>query len=38
VNVASLAGGFGETVGATQAFDEPLTTAQATAILALFIA
>jgi hypothetical protein len=38
VNVASLAGGFGETVGATQAFDEPLTSAQATAILALFVA
>jgi hypothetical protein len=38
VNVASLAGGFGETAGATQAFDEPLTSAQATAILALFVA
>jgi hypothetical protein len=38
VNVASLAGGFGETVGATQAFDEPLTSAQTTAILALFLA
>ena len=38
VNVVSLAGGFGETAGATQAFDEPLTSAQATAILALFVA
>jgi hypothetical protein len=38
VNVASLAGGFGEAAGATQAFDEPLSSAQATAILALFVA
>jgi hypothetical protein len=38
VNVVSLAGGFGETAGATQAFDEPLSSAQATAILALFLA
>ena len=38
VNVASLASGFGETIGATQAFDEPLTSAQATALLALFVA
>jgi len=37
VDVASLAGGFGQTVGATQAFDEPLTSAQVAAILALFI-
>jgi hypothetical protein len=37
VNVASLAGGFGETAGATQAFDEPLTGAQVGAILALFV-
>ncbi len=37
VNVASLPGGFGETGGATQAFDEPLTSAQVTAILALFV-
>ena len=37
VNVASLAGDFGATVGATQAFDEPLTSSQVTAILALFI-
>jgi len=36
VNVASLAGQFGATVGATQAFDEPLTSAQVTAMLALF--
>lgn len=36
VNVASLAGQFGATVSATQAFDEPLTGAQVTAILALF--
>ncbi len=36
VNVASLAGQFGATAGATQAFDEPLTSAQVTAILALF--
>jgi len=38
VNVASLAGQFGATVGATQAFDEPLTTAQVTTILSLFVA
>jgi hypothetical protein len=38
VNVASLAGGFGETVGATQAFDEPLSAAQVSAILTLFVA
>jgi hypothetical protein len=38
VNVASLAGGFGESVGATQAFDEPLTAAQVGAILTLFVA
>ena len=37
VNVASLAGGFGENAGATQAFDEPLTSAQVGAILALFV-
>jgi hypothetical protein len=38
VNVASLAGGFGGAAGATQAFDEPLTTAQVGAILTLFVA
>jgi hypothetical protein len=38
VNVASLAAGFGDTVGATQAFDEPLTGTQVAAILALFVA
>ena len=38
VNVASLAGQFGASVGATQAFDEPLTSAQVSAILALFTA
>jgi hypothetical protein len=37
VNVASVASGFGDAVAATQAFDEPLTSAQVTAILALFI-
>jgi len=37
VNVVSLAGGFGEAAGATQAFDEPLASAQVAAILALFI-
>jgi hypothetical protein len=38
VNVTSVANGFGEIAGATQAFDEPLSTAQAGAILALFVA
>jgi hypothetical protein len=38
VNVASVAGGFGDAAAATEAFDEPLTTAQVGAILALFIA
>jgi hypothetical protein len=38
VNVASLAGDFGGDAGATQAFDEPLTSAQLSAILALFVA
>jgi len=38
VNVASLAGGFGDAAGATPAFDEPLATAQVNAILALFVA
>jgi hypothetical protein len=38
VNVASLAAGFGDTAGATQAFDEPLTGTQVAAILALFVA
>jgi hypothetical protein len=38
VNVASLAGDFGGNAGATQAFDEPLTSAQLSAILALFVA
>jgi len=37
VNVASLAGGFGENAGATQAFDEPLTSAQVSAVIALFV-
>ena len=37
VNVATVAAGFGETAAATEAFDEPLTTAQVTAILALFV-
>jgi hypothetical protein len=36
VNAASLASDFGATIAATQAFDEPLTSAQVTAILALF--
>ena len=38
VNVASLAGDFGGSAGATQAFDEPLTSAQFSAILTLFVA
>ena len=38
VNVASLAGDFGGNAGATQAFDEPLTSAQLSAILTLFVA
>ena len=37
VNVASLAGQFGATVGATQAFDEPLATAQVSTIVSLFV-
>jgi hypothetical protein len=38
VNVAAAAGGVGGTSTATEAFDEPLTTAQVGAILALFVA
>ncbi|HEX7981332.1 MAG TPA: ferritin-like domain-containing protein [Gemmatimonadaceae bacterium] len=37
VNVTSVASGFGEVAGATQAFDEPLSAAQASAILTLFV-
>lgn len=37
VNVASLAGGLGENAGATQAFDEPLASAQVSAAIALFV-
>jgi hypothetical protein len=38
VNTATAAGGVGGTPAATEAFDEPLTTAEVSAILALFVA
>ena len=38
VNVAAAAGGVGGTPTATEAFDEPLTSAQVSAILPLFLA
>jgi hypothetical protein len=38
VNVATLAEGFGDDAGASEAFDEPLTMAQVTAIITPFLA
>jgi len=37
VNVATVAQGFGDAAAATQAFDEPLTSVEVNAILALFL-